>query len=473
MPEELGFAIEIAEIDVTECDMVNQFAGSHDVPPQFTRGYGLAFGHAERKAMAMALVDRALRAEELSEAATSPAQDEEFVLAHSDNVEASGFVQHLKLPHYVDFQSELVVVRALRAEVEARRAAGGPRPGSGVSDAENSAKMAAYNYAYLDEQTKRMIRRAILKAVAVPGYQVPFGGREMPLPYGWGTGGIQVTAAIIGRDDTLKVIDQGADDTTNAVSIRRFFATRGRGRHDDAHRGGDHHPDAPSRAGDAAAAKARSWSSRCRSPSRCACSSRARPRRARCTRSSEYGVMQVSLYESIARHGRIAKTYNYPVMVNGRYMMSPSPIPKFDNPKLDRSPALQLYGAGREKRIYAVPPYTPVKSLDFDDHPFEIETWERVLRAVRLQGELPRRDDRRRRRQAAVRLLRHRLLRTPAHAGGGGGMKPLLCRPAPVRARPHQALRRARRLPRRRASTCGPARCWASWANRARARPRC
>ena len=90
---------------------------------------------------------------------------------------------------------------------------------------------------------------------------------------------------------------------------------------------------------------------------------------------SEYGVMQVSLYESIARHGRIAKTYNYPVMVNGRYIMSPSPIPKFDNPKLDRNPALQLYGAGREKRIYAVPPYTTVKSLDFDDHPFEIETW--------------------------------------------------------------------------------------------------
>ena len=123
VPEELGFAIEIADIDVTECDMVNQFKGSHDVPPQFTRGYGLAFGHAERKAMAMALVDRALRAEELSEAATSPAQDEEFVLAHSDNVEASGFVQHLKLPHYVDFQSELVVVRTLRAEVEARKQA--------------------------------------------------------------------------------------------------------------------------------------------------------------------------------------------------------------------------------------------------------------------------------------------------------------------------------------------------------------
>ena len=120
VPEELGFAIEIADIDVTECDMVNQFAGSHDVPPQFTRGYGLAFGHAERTAIAMALVDRALRAQELSESADSPAQDEEFVLAHSDNVEASGFVQHLKLPHYVDFQSELATVRALREEVEKR-----------------------------------------------------------------------------------------------------------------------------------------------------------------------------------------------------------------------------------------------------------------------------------------------------------------------------------------------------------------
>ena len=81
-----------------------------------------------------------------------------------------------------------------------------------------------YNFAYLDEQTKRMIRRGLLKAVAIPGYQVPFGGREMPLPYGWGTGGIQVTASILGADDVLKVIDQGADDTTNAVSIRQFFA---------------------------------------------------------------------------------------------------------------------------------------------------------------------------------------------------------------------------------------------------------
>jgi alpha-D-ribose 1-methylphosphonate 5-triphosphate synthase subunit PhnI len=118
-PEELGFAVSIADVTLTECEMVNQFTGSAAAPPQFTRGYGLAFGEAERKAMAMALVDRALRGRELGEEPTAPAQDEEFVLYHADNVEASGFVQHLKLPHHVDFQAELVLVRRLRAETEA------------------------------------------------------------------------------------------------------------------------------------------------------------------------------------------------------------------------------------------------------------------------------------------------------------------------------------------------------------------
>jgi len=116
VPEELGFAVPIGEIALTECQMVNQFAGSKSEPPQFTRGYGLAFGHAERKAMAMALIDRALRAEELGERGEAPAQSQEFVLSHSDNLEASGFVQHLKLPHYVDFQSELELVRKMRKQ---------------------------------------------------------------------------------------------------------------------------------------------------------------------------------------------------------------------------------------------------------------------------------------------------------------------------------------------------------------------
>ena len=116
VPPELGFPVVIGEITVTECEMVNQFKGSANAPPQFTRGYGLVFGEGERKAMAMALVDRALRAEELGEEVTAPAQDQEFVLYHSDNVEASGFTQHLKLPHYVDFQAELNLIRRMRAE---------------------------------------------------------------------------------------------------------------------------------------------------------------------------------------------------------------------------------------------------------------------------------------------------------------------------------------------------------------------
>lgn len=123
VPEELGFPVEIGRITLSECDMVNQFAGSAEAPPAFTRGYGLVFGQAERKAMAMALVDRALRARELGEPITAPAQDEEFVLSHSDNVEASGFVQHLKLPHHVDFQSELDLLRRLRAEHDQSKAA--------------------------------------------------------------------------------------------------------------------------------------------------------------------------------------------------------------------------------------------------------------------------------------------------------------------------------------------------------------
>ncbi len=126
VPEELGFAVDIGDITVTECQMVTQFTGSREAPPQFTQGYGLAFGFCERKTMAMALVDRALRVEEYGEAVEHPAQDAEFVLYHSDNVEAQGFVSHLKLPHYVDFQAELTLVRRLRADYEAaqREAAG-------------------------------------------------------------------------------------------------------------------------------------------------------------------------------------------------------------------------------------------------------------------------------------------------------------------------------------------------------------
>ncbi|MEO1708632.1 MAG: alpha-D-ribose 1-methylphosphonate 5-phosphate C-P-lyase PhnJ [Pseudomonadota bacterium] len=228
----------------------------------------------------------------------------------------------------------------------------------------------AYNFAYLDEQTKRMIRRALLKAVAIPGYQVPFASREMPMPYGWGTGGVQVTASVIGQSDTLKVIDQGADDTTNAVSIRKFFEKTAGVQ--------------TTTATDAATV----IQTRHRIPEQPLSEDQIlvyqvpipeplrflEPRETETRRMhalEEYGLMHVKLYEDIAQHGHIATTYAYPVKVDDRYVMDPSPTPKFDNPKMHRSPALQLFGAGREKRIYAIPPYTEVVSLDFDDHPFE------------------------------------------------------------------------------------------------------
>lgn len=232
-----------------------------------------------------------------------------------------------------------------------------------------------YNFAYLDEQTKRMLRRALLKAVAVPGYQVPFGSREMPLPYGWGTGGIQVTAAIIGANDTLKVIDQGSDDTTNAVNIRRFFArttgvaTTRRTREATIVQTRHRIPETPLTDKQILVFQVPMPEPLFRLEPRVAEAKKLHAL-------ADYGLISVKLYEDIVQHGSIATTYDYPVKVNGRYLMAPSPIPKFDNPKLHMSAALQLFGAGRERRIYAIPPYTPVKSLDFDDHPFEVQRWE-------------------------------------------------------------------------------------------------
>ena len=120
-PEELDFAVPLGDIEVTECEMVNQFVGSKSEGAQFTRGYGLGFGYNERKAMSMALVDRALCSKDLGEEVISPAQEEEFVLMHCDNVEAAGFVSHLKLPHYVDFQAELELIRKLQVDPQAAK----------------------------------------------------------------------------------------------------------------------------------------------------------------------------------------------------------------------------------------------------------------------------------------------------------------------------------------------------------------
>lgn len=246
---------------------------------------------------------------------------------------------------------------------------------SGTGGAAKAAGVSGYNYAYLDENTKRMIRRATLKAVAIPGYQTPFAGREMPMPYGWGTGGIQLTASLIGRDDVLKIIDQGSDDTTNAVSIRSFFvkttgaittteteeATLIQTRH--------RIPEQGLREDQIIV-----YQVPIPEPLRWLEPSETETRALHAL--EEYGIMYVKLYEDIARHGCIAASYDYPVRVADRYIMSPSPIPRFDNPKMDNAPMLQLFGAGREKRIYAIPPYTRVKSLDFNDYPFTVQSWD-------------------------------------------------------------------------------------------------
>ncbi|WP_140767187.1 alpha-D-ribose 1-methylphosphonate 5-phosphate C-P-lyase PhnJ [Mesorhizobium sp. B4-1-4] len=219
-----------------------------------------------------------------------------------------------------------------------------------------------------------MIRRSILKAVAVPGYQVPFGSREMPIPPGWGTGGMQVTASIIGSRDRLKVIDQGADDTANAVSIRQFFrqvsdvATTERTTDATVIQTRHRIPEDPLTEEQIIVFQVPNPE-----PLRRLVVQEALTKKMHSF--ARYGAMYVHLYEDIARHGGVSIVTDYPVMVNGRYLASPSPIPKFDNPKLNRSRALALFGAGRERRIHAIPPFTDVKSLDFADHPFTVQRW--------------------------------------------------------------------------------------------------
>jgi alpha-D-ribose 1-methylphosphonate 5-phosphate C-P lyase len=232
--------------------------------------------------------------------------------------------------------------------------------------------MKNYNFAFLDESSKRAVRRALLKAVAIPGYQVPFGSRELPIGRGWGTGGIQITLSVIGRNDVLKVIDQGSDDSVNAISIRAFVtactgvpattdsrkATLIQTRH--------RIPEVPLRNDQILVLQVP-----LPEPLRMVEPLEAVTKRMHAE--MDYSPMWLALYENIVRTGGIELGADYPVMVEDRYIMMPSPIPRFDNPKLNMSPALYLFGAGREKKIYALPPYTDVRSLCFEDYPFLTE----------------------------------------------------------------------------------------------------
>lgn len=230
-----------------------------------------------------------------------------------------------------------------------------------------------YNFAFLDEGSKREIRRAILKGVATPGYQVPFASREMPIGRGWGTGGLQLTLSCIGPEDTLKVIDQGSDASVNAVSIRGLVQqTTG--------------VDTTTRTQDATLIQ-----SRHRIPERPLTRDQLlvlqvptpeplrtyEPRETvtkRLHAEAEYTGAYLELFEQIVRYGTTTTGADHPVMVEGRYVMAPSPIPRYDNATLDDAEHLTLLGAGREKKIYAVPPHTHVESLAFDDYPFVTRT---------------------------------------------------------------------------------------------------
>lgn len=230
----------------------------------------------------------------------------------------------------------------------------------------------AFNYGFLDESAKREMRRRILKAIAVPGYQVPYASREVPIARGWGTGGLQVTLTLLKPTSVVKVIDQGSDDSVNASSIRKFVGRVGGAVETEdtmaativqsRHRIPEEKlredqilvlqvPDPePLRAVQPDLSVAREMHG-----------------------DADYGQLWLVLYEQLVKSGRIMQGSSYPSMVNGRHVMTPSPIPRWDVPKLNQADHLTILSAGREKRIFAVPPYTSVEPLVFDDVPYRVE----------------------------------------------------------------------------------------------------
>ncbi|WP_121640943.1 alpha-D-ribose 1-methylphosphonate 5-phosphate C-P-lyase PhnJ [Virgibacillus sp. Bac330] len=230
------------------------------------------------------------------------------------------------------------------------------------------------HFAFFDEGSKKEIRRTTLKAVAIPGYQVPFASREMPIARGWGTGGLQLTLSLIGKEDCLKVIDQGADESVNAVSIKKLVQqTTGvelTDQTEDASLIQSRHriPEVPLTEDQILVLQVPTPE-----PLRDVEASEYVTKRLHAE--EEYSGAWLLLFEQIMKYGKTATGADHPVYVNGRYVMAPSPIPRFDNPKMHTSKALTLLGAGREKKIYAVPPYTDVASLAFEDYPFTVETF--------------------------------------------------------------------------------------------------
>ena len=224
----------------------------------------------------------------------------------------------------------------------------------------------------LDEGAKREIRRAALTAVCVPGYQVPFGSREMPVARGWGSGGLQVTLAVVGADDTVKVIDQGDDAGVNATNLRRMIAGSA-GCEETVDSRDTTVVQTRHRIPEQVLGEGHVLVLQVPVPEPLRGVQRSVAECARMHAEADYSAMWVSLYEDLVRNGVISRSTGYPVLVGGRYVMATTPIPRWDVPRLHRGEHLNLFGAGREKRIYAVPPHTEVTPLTFDDVPFEVE----------------------------------------------------------------------------------------------------
>lgn len=230
-----------------------------------------------------------------------------------------------------------------------------------------------YNFGFMDEHAKKEVRRSILKAISIPGYQVPYSSREMPMGRGFGTGGLQLTLSLIGADDTLKVIDQGSDDSVNAVNLRQFIemtcdgvntttklaeATLIQSRH--------RIPEIPLDPEQILVLQVPY-------PDPLVVVEPSEDKRKTMHGEADYARLLVKLYEDIVKFDEITISHRYPTRINGHYVIDPSPIPRWDVPKLNDSPALVLFGAGREKKIYAVPPHTLAEPLAFEDVPFRVE----------------------------------------------------------------------------------------------------
>ncbi|MDZ4210746.1 MAG: alpha-D-ribose 1-methylphosphonate 5-phosphate C-P-lyase PhnJ [Methylotenera sp.] len=232
---------------------------------------------------------------------------------------------------------------------------------------------AGYNFGFLDEHAKKEVRRAILKAISIPGYQVPYSSREMPMGRGFGTGGLQITLSLIGVNDTLKVIDQGSDDSVNAVNLRQFIEMTCPG------------IDTTTRLSEATLIQSRHRIPETALkpeqvlvlqvpyPDPLVVVEPSEDKRKIMHGEADYARLLVKLYEDIVKFDEITISHRYPTRINDHYVIDPSPIPRWDVPKLDNSPALILFGAGREKKIYAVPPHTKGEPLAFEDVPFRVE----------------------------------------------------------------------------------------------------